>query len=359
MPSQESHATTPSVFRDDYTNASFDSSGLPSGHNGGLIDRQLPFPDDRRSHLGSANSWAQENSYPSDNGPVSALLPQGWPHRLNSVPSPPHSQRDYDRPGSLAAGLSQLDMTIHHHIDTAFGQLSRLVTDKHDRVLDQVLRRVDNLEDVIGRNLKNVKSEIKGMNHEMGRMKLAINSFSKGNEDVKELMQSLNKQLGSLETQVNESQRLCQQVVTTQTTCSSESERQPRSLAHRRTESAHGAFSTSQDRRSQPNGGSRAASKMRTSKASNRSHRSNTVSSQPTNGANEERGAKREYHPDTGAVRGSVPDIRDHPAYAGIPQPATQMYDQNGIPIGLAYGVPYGTQQFGDGGWYHQAYGSG
>ena len=358
VPSQQSKDTTPSVFHDDYTDASFSSSGLAPGHFGHINSRQPRGLDDNRP-TGSANSWAQECSYTSGSGPVSALLPQRWPHHLNSVPSPPNSQRDYDRPGSLAAGLSQLDMTIHHHIDTAFGHLSRLITDKHDRVLDQVLRRLDNMDDGTGRTFKNVKSEIRGLNHEVTKVKSAINSFSNGNEGIKELLHGLERQMGSLEKEVGENQRVCQQIATEQTHFESESERQSRNLAHRRTESAHGALGTSQDRHLERNGGSRAASKMRTSKASSKSNRSNTVTSQPTNGLNEDRGSRREYLADVGAGRGPVPDIRDHPAYAGIPQSATQMYDQNGVPVGLAYaGVPYGTQQFGDGGWYHQAYGS-
>ena len=361
-PFYSSAATTPSVYgHDNYTTASYSSSGLPSG---GFGNRQVPRFDDYRQALGSANSWAQANSATSDVGPMSGASSQRWPHQHNPVPSPPHSQRDYERPGSLVAGLTQLDTTIHHHIDAAFGSLSRLVIDKNDRVLDQVLVRLDDIEDAIGKNAKHLKPDIKNVNGEIHKLKAAINNFNGGNESIKVTLNTLESKMNALEKHAEESQRLFQQIIAKQTALESESERQDRNSAsaHRRAESAHGALGISQEGQQQQNGGtgSRAASRVRTSKASNRSHRSNTASSQPVSGMIDDAAGRKEHGRNGNYARGPVPDLRNHPAYAGIPQPTTQMYDQNGVPIGMAYnaGVPYGTQQFGDGGWYHQAYGS-
>ncbi|KAL9639644.1 MAG: hypothetical protein Q9164_000800 [Protoblastenia rupestris] len=368
LPAQNSALTTPSVFGDNYTNASFPSSGQGSAQNlrsVHLAPHGATRFTDYKPPLGSANSWASEsrnNSFASEIGPVSALLPPNWPHHhlSNSVPSPPHTRQDYQRPDPLSAGLSQLDLTIHHHIDTAFGSLSRLVTDKHDRVRDQVIRRIEDLEDGFGKNFRQIKSDLKGINSEVGRVKAAIHNFSAGNESIKELVLDLQGKLITLEQHVEENKRHCQQIITNQIV-QFEDDRQPRSSTHGRTESAHGALDVSQDRHMLRDGASRTSSKARTSNKSSRGHRSNTVSS-PTNGrVSEDRGARRDYLTDLAAVRGPVPDIREHPAYAGIPQPPSQMYDQNGVPIGLAYTaqVPYGAQQLGDGGWYQQAYGSG
>ena len=357
--SQTSNATTPSGFHDDYTNASFSSSGFPPRQDDGLTNRQLPRPLEIRQPLGSANSWAQEISSASENDAESAHLPRHWPHRLNPVPSPPHSQRDYDRPGSVAAGLSQLDMTIHHHIDTAFASLSRLIIDKNDRVMDQMLRRIDNFEDAITKSNKNVKKEVKSLSGEVLRTRMAINNFSSGNENIKELMQNLQDKIGSFEKQSDEIRNLCQLMIMQQAAPDLESERQTRSSVHRRTESAHGASGMSRDRQQQRNSERRATSRMRTSKGSSRSHRSNTVSSSPIDRNSDSQGARREQHTDIRSGREPAPDLRKHPAYAGIPQSGTQMYDQYGVPIGIAYaGVPYDTQNLGDGGWYQQAYGS-
>ncbi|KAL9100164.1 MAG: hypothetical protein Q9163_004429 [Psora crenata] len=369
LPPQTSIANTPSVFGDNYTNASFPSSGQGSAQHfrdGFLAAHNAPRFTEYPLPPASSNSWAsgsRNNSFVSGSAPASALLPPRWPshHLSNSVPSPPQTRQDYQRPDPLSAGLSQLDMTIHHHIDNAFGSLSRLVTDKHDRVLDQVIRRLEDVEDRLGKGFKQMKSDIKGVNSELGKVKTAVHGFNAGQEGLKELLNGLEKKLGGLEQCIEEHKCQCQQIMTNQAT-SDEGDRQPRSTTHRRTESAHGALGTSQDRERQQNGGSRTSSKVRISNTSSRGHRTSTANSQTSARVSDNRGgARREYFAELGAARGPVPDIREHPAYAGVPQPPSQMYDQNGMPIGMAYTAPvtYGSQQLGDGGWYHQAYGSG
>ena len=357
--SQNSNVTTPSVLGDDYANASFSSTGFQPRQSDGFVKYQPLRPIEVRPPLGSANSWAQETSSTSENGAGSARRPSYWPHRLNPVPSPPHSQRDYDRPGSVAAGLSQLDITIHHHIDTAFASLSRLITDKHDRVMDQMLRRVDNIEDTLSKNNKNLKSEVKTLSSEVGRIKLAMSSLSNCNENVKTLMQNFQDKFELFEKRLGEIQGLCQQLITAQAITDSGSGRRTQASGHHRAESAHGSLGISRDHQQQRSGESRAASRVRTSKGSSRSHRSNTVSSQPASQINDSQGVRREYYTEARAGRSLAPDLRNHPAYAGIPQPATHMYDQHGVPIEIAYsGAPYSMQNLGDGGWYQQAYGS-
>ncbi|KAL9129025.1 MAG: hypothetical protein Q9217_002427 [Psora testacea] len=358
LPTQTSAVTTPSVFGDIYTDASLPGSGQGSAQhsrNGPLAPHNAPRFAEYQPPLGSANSWAsgsRYNSFAPENAPVSALLPPLWPHHhlSNSVPSPPHTRQDYQRPDPLSAGLSQLDMTIHHHIDTAFGALSRLVTDKHDRMLDHVIRRLEDLEDGLGKSFKHIKSNIKGLNSEVGRVKATIHSFNAGHEGIKGLMHGLEGKLGVLEQQIEENKRQCQQIMKA-LTINVEGDRQSRSSTHRRTESAHGILDTSRDRHKEQNGMSRASSKARISNTSSRGHRSNTVNSQTNGRVSDDRGSKREYFADLGAARGPVPDIREHPAYSGVPLPPSQMYDQNGVPIGMAStaSVPYGAQQLGDG----------
>ena len=368
VPSQSPAITTPSVFGDTYTNASFPSDGKGSVRE--LADREFaphsqPRSAEHHAPSGSANSWAsgtRNNSFASGSAPVSALLPPQWPnHQLSkSVPSPPHTRQDYQRPDPLSAGLSQLDMTIHHHIDTAFGSLSRLISDKNDRILDQVIRRLESIEAGLSKNSKQVRSDLKGINSEVGKVKAAIGSVSMNGESTKEVMHSLEGKLAALEKIIEENECCCQQIVSNQT-MDEESDRKPRSSTHRRTESAHGALGISQDCQMQQNGVSRASSKARTSNPNSRDRRSNTTNSL-TNGTrvSEERGTRRGYFTDVGAARGPIPDIREHPAYAAVPQPTSHVYDRNEFPIGTAYtaGAPYGGAQFGDGGWYHQAYGS-
>ena len=367
-PLQNSAVTSPSVFGPSYTNASFPSSGqgsaqpLRNGHLGShnaaqFAEYQLPLP--------SANSWAAEprnSALASVNAPVSALLSPLWSHHYlsNSVPSPPRTRQDYQRPDPLSAGLSHLEMTVHHHIDSAFGSLSRLVTDKHDRVLDQVIRRLENLEDGLGKSFRQMKGDLRGVSTEICSVKTTIRSFSDGNEGIREAMRGLESKLTALEKSLNDNTRQCQQIITYQS-AKEEDDRQMRSSTHRRTESAHGVLCTGQDCRKQENGMDRTASRACLSNTSSRGHRSNTLNSQTNGRVSDDRGARREYFAELVAARGPVPDIREHPAYAGVPQPQNQMYDQHGMPIGMGYTghIPYGTQQLGDGGWYHQAYGSG
>ena len=80
---------------------------------------------------------------------------------MNAVPSPPANQHDFQRAGSVSVALTQIELTVHHHIDTAFSSLSRLIIDKHDRMMDQTLHRLESLEDVVSKGLRAVKGEIK------------------------------------------------------------------------------------------------------------------------------------------------------------------------------------------------------
>ena len=135
----------PNNFNNGHSNGNY--TDIPQGtsistntHTNQIADRTSDYPHP----FPSANSWVSGNSFTSANAPLCALLPPSWPNHQNnnSVPSPPHNQHDYQRPGSMSAAMARLELTLHHHIDSTTASLSRLITDKHDRIMDQTIRRL-------------------------------------------------------------------------------------------------------------------------------------------------------------------------------------------------------------------------
>lgn len=321
--------------------------------------------DNYLSSLPSANSWATDsrgNSIVSNERPLSALLPPRWPHHhtSNSVPSPPHTQNDYQRSGPMSAGLAHLDLTLHHHIDTAFGALSRLITDKHDRTLDLTIRRIETIEDNLSKGFNRLKIEMKNTKGDIKLLRGAIDDVAKADSTLKEMVQGLEGNLGGLERCIEEHACNCQQLLSGLSTSDPESDRQQRPISNRRTESANGALGYSDQRQQYPSGTSRSSNSTRQSGASVRRNRSNTQDGRSTKRASDER-SMREFFAELGTAKGPVPDLRNHPAYAEGQERRSQVHgqDKSGTSRMLPVPLPYAPQPLGDGGWYHQAYGQG
>ena len=320
-------------------------------NTGGSLDYHHPLP--------SANSWASGNSFKANNAPLSALLPRNWPnHHNNSVPSPPHNQHDYQRPGSMSAAMARLELTLHHHIDSTAGSLSRLITDKHDRIMDQTIRRLDNIEEVVSKGFRNIKNDLKDIKRDIGSLKGELKDVAASSEISQDIFKRLDAKLEALEKSVEEHSCKCQLVATEPSPHMSDRERQKGAASHRRTESAHGALGQGEHRRQYQSGASCSANSARHSANSNRAHRSNTSKSQPSNGMSEEMDSRREYFAELGAARGPKPDLRDHPAFSGMQQAQGQMYhhDQNEMPS-ILNDLPYEPPSLSNGRWYQQAYG--
>ena len=66
-----------------------------------------------------------------------------------SFPKVPSSFPGFEPSVQQSAGLSRVEQTLHHHIDACFERLTKLITDKSDRVADVLHRRCDDLEDQI------------------------------------------------------------------------------------------------------------------------------------------------------------------------------------------------------------------
>ena len=320
-------------------------------NTGSSLDYHHPLP--------SANSWASGNSFKANNAPLSALLPRSWPnHQTNSVPSPPHNQHDYQRPGSMSAAMARLELTLHHHMDSTAGSLSRLITDKHDRIMDQTIRRLDHIEEVVSKGFRNFKNELKDIKRDIGSLKGELKDVVASSERSQGIFRRVEAKLEALEEGVKEYSCKCQLAATEPSPHMSDRERQKGAASHRRTESAHGALGQGEHRQGYQSGASRSSNSARQSANSNRAHRSNTLKSQPSNGMSEEMDSRREYFAELGAARGPKPDLRDHPAFSGMHQAQSQIYshDQNGMPSTLN-DLPYEPPSLSNGRWYQQAYG--
>ena len=341
--SQGSGTTVPVVLRDYYQPQSRLSVYPPSTSS---VKSWAP-----NSHGSLGNSFAATNPPPS-----ASMLPQfPEPAMSNAAPSPPRSHPDYQPSGPMPAGLAQLELTLHHHIDSCFRSLSGLVTDKHDRMMDQTIRRLENLEESLLKGQKSGRGDIKDMKKDVSSLKAEVRDIAKGSDAIKDLIQALDVKIGKLEKTVEEGGFKYQTVAADTSGDQPENSRAQKSeVAHRRTGSAH---TGNPERHQQYHSGSNHPSSARhQSGNSSKGRRSNTMSG---GGADSAAGSsRREYFAELGASRGPVPDVREHPAYAGGQQGFSPDYDSNGMPVGLggSDGTVFQAPSFSEG-WYQRVYG--
>ena len=254
--------------------------------------------------------------------------------------------------------MARLELTLHHHIDSTARSLSNLVTDKHDKVMDQTIRRLENLEETVSKGFRSLKADLKDIRKDVGDLKEESKDTLKSSDNIQDLFKGLDGKLEALEKGVIEHSCKCQLAVATRSPSEPEKERQQKVASHRRAESAHGAFEQGEQRPQYRSGASRSSNSARQSGKSEKVHRSNTVNSQINIRTNLETDTRREYFAELGAARGPMPDLRDHPAYSGIQQGQDETYghDENGIPS-ILNGLPFKHPSLSDGGWYQQAYG--
>lgn len=331
--------------------ANSDANTNTNPNTGRPSDYHHPFP--------SATSWVSGNSFAS-NAPLSALLPPSWPnhHTNNSVPSPPHNQHDYQRPGSMSATMARLELTLHHHIDSTARSLSNLVTEKHDKIMDQTIRRLESLEETVSKGFRNFKADVKDIRKDIGGLKEESKDTVESSDKIQELLRGLDGKFEALEKSVVEHSCKCQPTAAERSPSEPENECQKKLSSHRRTESAHATFGQGEQRQQYRSGASRSSTSARHSGKSEKAHRSNTVNSQLSNRMNTDMDSRREYFAELGAARGPMPDLRDHPAYSGMPQSQGEIYahDQDDTPS-ILNGLPFKHPSLSDGGWYQQAYG--
>lgn len=110
-----------------------------------------------------SNSWASSpidmrtaasRSEPTSSANVAPLFTQR--RTGNSVPTPPHYSYQ-PHLGLTPPELARLELNVHHHIDTVFGSLTRLVTNQQDQLADQTIRHIEAMEKKVDKAIKIVR----------------------------------------------------------------------------------------------------------------------------------------------------------------------------------------------------------
>ena len=341
-----------------------------------------PQSNDFAPSVHSNNSWSSMNGMHFQ-AAVPPLFSNGQAN--NAVPPPPPTFRDFiPGPGPVSAELNRVELNIHHHIDSCFGSLSRLVTDKIDQSLDQVIRHLEDSEQKNDKQFKIVKNGIKELqenvhqlHQEIGEVKGAEERRSNSLEGTETKLNNIMTDVGQIDERMEKLQvgvtklqnlpggdekglvgmenKLREVVVKVDRLVEHmTSEIRSSGVSSRRAQSATHPSPTSYGQRQQYHSGASSSSAgARNSNASNRGRRSNNGAG-GASGAADGRNARREYYAEMAHGMGEAPDIRQHPAYQ-------HTYDANGHPVSMAsegsmYQAP-GFLSRDTAAWYQQAYG--
>lgn len=256
--------------------------------------------------------------------------------------------------------MAQIELTLHHHLDGSFHFLSRLITDKHDRTMDRTIRRLDDMDDMINKSFRDVKSEIGEIKKQVGSLQGDVKDLKKRNDRTVDLIKGFDGKFQALDKKLEDQACRCHYDTPQPSSSEPESDRHPTrsdTSSLRRTESARATTAPSEPR-SHRRGLSRVSNRM--SGAS--SKRAQSVAVNDTARVSEDRGTRSEYLANMAAARGPVPDLREHPAYAGMPQAHGHGYGDDQVGLGLGFGgfqFDGQNQGIGDVSWYQQAYGQG
>ena len=283
------------------------------------------------------------------------------------------------------------ELNIHHHIDTCFGTLSRMVTDKIDQSMDQLIRHLEDSEQKHDKQFKIVKNGVKEIQEKVHYLHEDVRTIKEANERGKNSLDGAQAKFEDIKAEVEKIDDKLEQLhvgVTGLSTTSggdgkglvdmeqklrevvgkidrlvehTASGSQGSGVSPRRVQSASNPSPTYYGQRQQyHSGASNSSMGPRNSNASSRGRRSNPGTANGAPNAADGRGARRDYYAELGHSMGEAPDLRQHPAFQHSQQ--HMGYDANGHPVGLAAdGSIYQAPGFlgrDPSGWYQQAYGS-
>lgn len=329
--------------------------------------------------VASTNSWAHQQQ---ENPPPSATVPPLFSH--NHVPPPPANYRDYEPPsGPLPAELVRLELTLHHHIDSCLGSLSRLVTDKHDQTLDQLLRRFEEQERKVDKALKSAKVDIKEVKQHVETLKSDSRQLQRSYEGLKlslkdtdAKMCTVDERLSLILSKLQDIDRSFADVKDRVTgvrltsegsvgrarrqSVASENPQQYEGPSPTRSQSEHQSPALRSQRQHYQSGTSRSSDGGLQGSTTSRGRRFNPASGGGVSQNGDGRDLRRAYYAEIGASIGDAPDLRQHPAYASQQQ-QSYGFDANGAPLSMnsdsvLFQMPSFTA-YGPHGWYQQAYG--
>lgn len=309
------------------------------------------------------NSWMpnpRENPYASFDVPSAMNNPQPTAihSHINPVPPPPGSYPGYQPSVQIPASMEHIERGLHHHFDQCFGSMSRLTTDKSDKVVDQVLSHLDHSDEKMERALKGIKGEIRELkkdaisrHREIKEVSKAIDSMQEQVSRVVDTLKELGLKIDGLEKKTDEESDSGSEhgMVVHQT---DESMR-------RRTESAHATLGHNEQRRRRP---SRTLNGLRQGRQVSRG-RQNTTDDDGGSGARRHAGRSTlgQHYTQVGAsLMGEPPDLSQHPAYRrqrGQSREYSQGASRTTAEFQANGSTSYQTSSLQNVGWYHQAYG--
>ena len=311
---------------------------------------------------------------------------------INAVPPPPSTYRGF-QPGTgpVSAELNMFELNIHHHIDTCFGALDRMITDKIDQSMDQLIRRLEDREQKDEKQFKIVKNGVKEIQEKVQYLHDDVCLIKEANEPGNSSTNGAQAKFDEIKTEVEKIENKLEQLhveVTSMPTKPGGNENsldameqklgevvskidrlvehmtsgsQASGTSPRRVQSASNPSPTYYGQRQQfHSGASNTSIGPRTSNSSNRGRHANRATGAGGPNATDGRGARRDYYTEMGNSMGEAPDLRQHPAFQNSQQ--HMGYDANGHPVGLAAdGSIYQAPGFlgrDPAVWYQQAYGS-
>ncbi|KAL8874629.1 MAG: hypothetical protein Q9174_000034 [Haloplaca sp. 1 TL-2023] len=268
------------------------------------------------------NSFAQANP-PSS---VAESTPRFSTHmRNNSVPPPPTSYPGFQPAGPLPPSFTQMELNLHHHIETCFGSLMRLTTDNTDRTIDKMVRRSDEVQDTLEKGLRVVKNEIKDIRKEMGNIRKDVVSAPQASEKLENSIKSLSQKLDKIDEKVGKIEKNYRPhelpiSESDQEASSAHSEGQP--SPQQRSQSVHASVSSSQVQRQPYTSGASGTTQASDSTQQSGNSRGRRSTASNPGGAlrrsDEQNANRRDIFAQMEAVNVPVPDIREHPAFRGV-----------------------------------------
>lgn len=213
----------------------------------------------------------------------------------------------------MPPGLLQMQLHLHHHVETCFGSLMRLSTDHADRTVDKLVRRIDDLQETVEKGFKGLRSEVKEVRKEMVSMRQELAVRPRASVSLKDSISSLDEKLGHLDqkfdTLESHYQRVAAELAGSERDATSSVYSQSKESPRRRSESAHTSASFRPEPRQPDLSGAAysSSSSAHRSVTSSRGRRSNTTSSD-----------ERDMRSGAASAQMQIPDIRDHPAYRGV-----------------------------------------
>ena len=354
---------------------------VPMTLNNEPFDQRSRFPAYPPSII-STNSWAPQIQAQLD-PPLSATVPPLFSNPHNHVPPPPQNHKDYQPPsGPLPVELARLELTLHHHIDSCFGSLTRLVNDKHDQTADRLLTRLEDQERKTEKALKNLKGEIQEIKQYTETMKVDSKDLQKTSGELHDSLKGMtgitgavegklsnmlsklnvmDQSLTDLDARVREVGSMCDRSAgqMMRQSVNPEYPQQHDEESPTRSQSTYPSPALPSQRQQYQSGASRSSGGGRQGSINSRGRRPTTANGGVGIQSGDDRSSRRAHYAEIGAHMGEAPDLRQHPAFASRQQ--GYGCDADGLVHGVGSdGSLYQIQSlsgYGPNGWYQQAYG--